>query len=59
MYYKTMLTGKPFEEPGARAYQELQKDKYLRRVKKQIGQWGYKIISVDAPAVAPLEAQRN
>ena len=25
-YYHTMLTGKPWEEPGARAYHELQKD---------------------------------
>lgn len=56
MYYKTMLTGKPFEEPGARAYQELQKDKYLRRIRKQVGQWGYKIVPVEVLQDAPLEA---
>ena len=48
MYYMTLLTGKPFVEPGARAYHELQKEKYLRRVKKQVQQWGYKLTPVEA-----------
>lgn len=47
MYYMTMLTGKPFVEPGAQAYYELQKDKYLRRVKKQVSQWGYQLVPVE------------
>jgi transposase len=46
MYYMTMSTGKPFIEPGAQAYYELQKEKYLRRIRKQVGQWGYKLTSV-------------
>lgn len=48
MYYMTLLTGKPFQEPGAQAYYELQKEKYLRRVKRQVLQWGYKVIPVNA-----------
>ena len=49
MYYMTMLTGKPFEEPGAKAYHELQKVKYLRRVRKQVGAWGYKLTPIEEP----------
>ena len=48
MYYMTMLTGKPFVEPGAKAYYELQKEKYLRRVKRQVSQWGYELTPVKA-----------
>jgi transposase len=59
MYYKTMLTGKPFEEPGARAYQELQKEKYLRHVRKQVKQWGYQLTLVEAPAKVLVEAKSN
>jgi len=46
MYYMTLLTGKPFVEPGAQAYYELQKEKYLRRVKKQVSQWGYDLTPI-------------
>jgi len=49
MYYKTMLTGKPFEEPGAVAYQQLQKEKYLRNVRRQVEQWGYKLTRIEPP----------
>jgi transposase len=52
MYYMTMSTGKPFLEPGAQAYYELQKEKYLRRVRRQVVQWGYKLIPVEAQAEA-------
>ncbi len=48
MYYKTLLTGKPFEEPGAKAYYELQKEKYIRRVRRQVKQWGYELTPVQA-----------
>lgn len=53
-YYKTVLTGKPFEEYGAKAYLELQKEKYLRRIKKQIGQWGYKLTPMEVPVETPI-----
>jgi len=57
MYYHTMLTGKPFEEPGAQAYYEQQKEKYLRRIRKQVKQWGYKLTQEEAPAEAPVEVK--
>jgi hypothetical protein len=47
MYYMTLSTGKPFIEPGAQAYHELQKEKYLKKVKKQVLQWGYKLTPVE------------
>lgn len=43
MYYMTLSTGKPFIEQGAQAYYALQKEKYLRRVRKQVSQWGYEL----------------
>lgn len=55
MYYRTMSTGKPFEEPGAQAYYALQKEKYLRRVKRQVAQWGYEL--TPAQAKADISAQ--
>jgi transposase len=58
MYYMTMLTGKPFEEPGAKAYHELQKEKYLRRVRKQVAQWGYELTPVKAQAEDSVEAKK-
>lgn len=48
MYYNTLLTGKPFEEMGAEAYLALQKDKYLRRIRRQIKQWGYTITPIES-----------
>jgi transposase len=48
MYYMTLSTGKPFIEQGAAAYHELQKEKYLRRVRKQVKQWGYELTPVQA-----------
>lgn len=42
-YYMTLSTGKLYEEQGSQAYYELQKEKYLRRVKKQVLQWGYEL----------------
>jgi transposase len=47
MYYMTLLTGKPFVEPGANAYHALQKEKYLRRTRKQVAQWGYELVPVE------------
>jgi transposase len=44
MYYKTLLTGKPFVELGANAYHELQKEKYLRKLRRKVSAWGYKIV---------------
>jgi transposase len=41
--YMTISTGKPYIEMGAQKYYELQKEKYLRRVKKQVSQWGYEL----------------
>jgi hypothetical protein len=41
--YMTISTGKPYIEMGAQKYYELQKEKYLRRVKKQISRWGYEL----------------
>ncbi len=55
-YYHTMLTGKPWEEPGARAYHELQKEKYLRRVKRRVAQWGYELTPVKAQKEALASA---
>jgi transposase len=55
MYYKTMLTGRPFEEPGAKAYQELQKEKYLRNVRKQIKSWGLKLTPIETPVETATE----
>jgi transposase len=49
MYYMTLSTGKPFIEMGATKYYELQKVKYLRRVRKIIGPWGYKIVGEKEP----------
>lgn len=43
MYYMTLLTGKPFIEHGAQTYLEMQKIKYLRRVRRTISRWGYEI----------------
>ncbi len=56
MYYMALLTGKPFEEPGAKAYYERQKDKYLRRVRKQVKQWGYELKEVVPPVQTTVEA---
>jgi transposase len=44
MYYYTMLTKKEFVEPGAQAYLDMQKTKYLRRVRRTIGRWGLDIV---------------
>lgn len=56
MYYQTMLTGKPFVEPGAQAYYELQKEKYLRRVRRQVSQWGYVLAPKEMQTEILLEA---
>jgi transposase len=47
MYYKTLSTGKPFIEMGVAKYYELQKVKYLRRVRSIIRPWGLKIVATD------------
>lgn len=52
MYYMTLSTGKPFEEPGAQAYYDLQKVKYLRRVKRQVAKWGFDIVPVESQMCA-------
>lgn len=56
MYYMSLLKGKPFVEPGAQAYHDLQKDKYLRRVRKRVAQWGYELTAVVVPSAATVEA---
>lgn len=48
-YYNTILTGKPYEEQGAKAYHELQKEKYIRRVRRQVKQWGYDLTPIEPP----------
>ncbi len=58
MYYMTLSTGKPFEEPGAKAYYELQKEKYLRKVRRQVSQWGYELTPIKAPQET-LEAEKK
>ena len=57
MYYNTMLTGKPFEEPGAQAYYEQQKERYLRGVRRRVRQWGYKLAPIESTAEAPVEVK--
>jgi transposase len=59
MYYMTMSTGKPFEEPGAQAYHELQKEKYLRRVKRRVKEWGYQLTPIETLVAVPLEAEKK
>jgi transposase len=48
--YMMLSTGKLFVEIGAEAYRALQKDKYLRRVRKQVAQWGLELTPVKAAA---------
>jgi transposase len=43
MYYITLSTGKPFVEHGATAYRKMQKDKYLRRIRKTLNEMGYEV----------------
>jgi transposase len=59
MYYMTLSTGKPFIEPGAAAYYELQKEKHLKRIKKQVAQWGYKLIPEKLSSEVPVEASKT
>lgn len=59
MYYMTISTGKPFTEPGAAAYHELQKEKYLRRVRKQVKQWGYDLTQTKTQAEDLVEAKKK
>lgn len=59
MYYMTMSTGKPFIEMGAQAYYELQKEKYIRRVRKQVAQWGYKLTPIEASSEDLVEAKEK
>lgn len=58
MYYITMSTGKPFQEMGAQAYMELQKEKQLKKVKKQVAQWGYKLVPFETQDTADLIAEK-
>jgi len=55
-YYHMLLTGEDFEEPGAQAYYEMQKEKYLKRIRKHVSKWGYKVVkeekSKDTPTIA-------
>jgi len=59
MYYMTMSTGKPFKELGAQAYYDLQKEKYLRRVRKRVKQWGYDLTPVETPITVFAEAEEK
>jgi transposase len=47
MYYMTLSTGKPFEEMGVKKYLELQKKKYLKRVRSTIRPWGLDIVQLN------------
>lgn len=42
-WYRMLATGNQYVELGARAYHEMQKVKYLRRVKRTLNQWGLTI----------------
>lgn len=59
MYFMTMSTGKPFVEIGATAYHELQKERYLRSVRRRIEPWGYELTQAKAPAEDPVDEKRN
>lgn len=50
MVFRALSTGKPFVELGADGYRALQKDKYLRRVRKQVAQWGLKLTPIEVAA---------
>lgn len=50
MVFKTLSTKKPFVELGADKYRALQKDKSLRRIRRQIAQWGFKLTPIEAAA---------
>ena len=57
-YYMTLLTGKPYEESGAQAYYERQKVKYLKRVRRQVSQWGYTLVPVEKLELQPIKAAK-
>lgn len=57
MYYMTMLTGKPFEEIGAQAYYDLQKEKYLRKMKRQVAHWGYELTPIKTRSEELVESK--
>lgn len=44
MYYQVMLKKINFVEYGAQKYYEMQKIKYLRRVRRTVRQWGFELI---------------
>lgn len=48
--YRMLSTGKPFVEIGAEGYRALQKDKYLRRIRKRVAEWGFELTPVQAAA---------
>lgn len=48
--YRVLSTGKPFVEIGAEEYRALQKDKYLRRIRKRVSEWGFELTPVQAAA---------
>ena len=50
MYYMTLSTGKPFVELGADGYRALQKDKHLRRIRKQVAEWGLELTPIKTAA---------
>ena len=52
-YYRALSTGKTFEEPGALAYMELQKKKYLSGVQRRIKRWGYDIVPRESVKANP------
>lgn len=59
MYYMTMSTGKPYKEVGAQAYYELQKEKYIRRVRRQVAQWGYELSPIKVQTEVSIEAKKE
>jgi transposase len=46
--YTMLATGKSYVEIGAEGYRALQKEKHLRRIRKQVAEWGYNLTPVKA-----------
>ena len=48
--YNTLTTGKPFVEPGAEAYLEMQKERRIDNMRAQLNEWGYSVRKIAKPA---------
>src|SRR5262249_43140620 len=47
--YNTLTTGKPFVEPGAEAYLEMQKERRIANMRAQLNEWGYSVRKIAKP----------